>query len=255
MMSYFKQFTLYYLTIIFTILFFGYLEIFCTPKLSRTFQINSSIEKLYIEKEFITGEQCILLVCLLSMLVILAYCISGQNLKTVKYKFHKPTWLSWRYHLYHVSMVNLWMVLGINSALTNILKLYISNFRPDFIDRCNPIENLKPDVLYDITICQQENLKILYEGLKSTPSGHSSFAMAGLGYLYYWQLSHVHVNSIYHIWCIGLIILIMISRVLDHRHHWYDVLSGGLLGFVVIVLVTLNTNHTRSNTRNSILPM
>lgn len=55
--------------------------------------------------------------------------------------------------------------------------------RPDLIDRCKPKEGTERDKLVGIEICTETEHHRLHDGWRSFPSGHSSFAFAGLGYL------------------------------------------------------------------------
>ena len=102
--------------------------------------------------------------------------------------------------------------------------------------------------------------KLLDEGFRSFPSGHSSYAFAGLGFLSLWlmgQLSLFAVPHTYHyaattppsasssvsvqrplrLWRsflsltpLWLAVYIAVSRIQDHRHHVSDVVVGALLG-------------------------
>ncbi|SCV03006.1 LANO_0G01574g1_1 [Lachancea nothofagi CBS 11611] len=218
-------------------------ELFLHPRLSKQFRTDDlAINKSYVPNETITNLQCLLIAFPLPMLVLSWWCLVGSD-TLVQNRFlarshvgvAKPDWLAAKYHLYHASCVALVLVLGFNGLLTNALKLLISNARPDFIARCKPEDSSAPYV--SAAQCTQEDKFILYEGLKSTPSGHSSFAAAGLGFLYMWQVRHTRVSRLRHIWCPVLCLLVMVSRVVDHRHHWYDVISGCLLGMGVCALV------------------
>ena len=55
--------------------------------------------------------------------------------------------------------------------------------RPDLIARCIPEAGTPEHKLVTFSVCTQTNEHILQEGWRSFPSGHSSFAFAGLGFL------------------------------------------------------------------------
>lgn len=57
------------------------------------------------------------------------------------------------------------------------LKSIESWFRPDLIDRCQPILGSKDGEVYGLSssdICTQTDNRILKDGFRSFPSGHSS---------------------------------------------------------------------------------
>jgi diacylglycerol diphosphate phosphatase/phosphatidate phosphatase len=67
--------------------------------------------------------------------------------------------------------------------ITDIIKNTVGRPRPDLISRCRPQKGTPEHELLTISICTQTNEHILQEGWRSFPSGHSSFAFAGLGFL------------------------------------------------------------------------
>ena len=104
-------------------------------------------------------------------------------------------------------------------------------------DRCMPDLQKISDSdssVFGLDICKQTNKWVLYEGLKSTPSGHSSFIVSTMGFTYLWQKEFTTRTTRSYIWCPLLALVVMVSRVVDHRHHWYDIVSGAALAFIVI---------------------
>lgn len=83
------------------------------------------------------------------------------------------------------------------------------------------------------------------DGFKSFPSGHSSLAFAGLGFLSLYLAAKMHLfdrrGVALKAWIAVAPLtgatLIAISRTMDNRHHATDVLIGSLLGFWISVLV------------------
>lgn len=71
----------------------------------------------------------------------------------------------------------------ITSFLTDIIKNSVGRPRPDLISRCRPEKGTPEHTLVAFTVCLETDHHILHEGWRSFPSGHSSFAFAGLGYL------------------------------------------------------------------------
>ena len=77
-------------------------------------------------------------------------------------------------HDLHHGLLGLFLSLSLTSMLTEILKITVGRPRPDFIDRCQPMEG-SVDPIYGLSnfkICTRTDL--LNEGFKSFPSGHSS---------------------------------------------------------------------------------
>lgn len=246
LLSYLRAYALQYTIITLCGVFFLYSEYDLAPRWQTiTFQLNNpKINKKFIHKELVSDVECVLMAVLISSGVLFWYCMIRSHSQSFRkmngaWGNNRPEWLTKERHLFHVSMVCLALIFTINGALTNSLKLIIGNLRPDFLDRCQPdfgrMKENEPNAYYTIDICQQKNLRLLYDGLKSTPSGHSSFITCGLGFIYYWQNKFIIGNSIRNIWCIFLIAIVMASRIVDHKHHWYDVISGALLGVAIIV--------------------
>ena len=109
----------------------------------------------------------------------------------------------------------------------------MGRLRPDFISRCAPDTKYLPSSI----ICTGA-AKLVAEGRRSFPSGHSSSAFGGLGFISLLLNDHFLVfdgsGRIYKfiIFLIPLLTasLVSISRIVDYRHHWDDVLVGSSIG-------------------------
>jgi diacylglycerol diphosphate phosphatase / phosphatidate phosphatase len=86
-------------------------------------------------------------------------------------------------HKAHVSVLGLLVSLALTSFLTDVVKNSVGRPRPDLIARCKPIGSTPHHILVTIDVCTEKNHHMLHDGWRSFPSGHSSFAFAGLGYL------------------------------------------------------------------------
>lgn len=86
-------------------------------------------------------------------------------------------------HKFHVTVLGLVVTLAVGSFITDLIKNAVGRPRPDLIDRCKPGRGTPDHELVTYTVCTQPNQHILDEGWRSFPSGHSSFAFGGLGYL------------------------------------------------------------------------
>ncbi|CAI4057878.1 hypothetical protein SUVZ_02G6060 [Saccharomyces uvarum] len=240
-----EYFRLYYfqymITGLCTILFL-YSEISLVPR-GQNIQFSlddPSITKRYVPSELVGPLGCLILSVGLSNLVVLWSCMFDKD----QLKKNRVTWLRERpdgiskdFHFMHTSLLCLMLIISINAAVTGALKLIIGNLRPDFVDRCMPDLQKISDSdssVFGLDICKQTNKWVLYEGLKSTPSGHSSFIVSTMGFTYLWQKAFTTRTARSYIWCPLLALVVMVSRVVDHRHHWYDVVSGAALAFLVI---------------------
>lgn len=135
--------------------------------------------------------------------------------------------------------------------------------RPDLIARCQPLPDTPPNKLVGVEICTQTDHHTLHDGWRSFPSGHSSFAFAGLGYLaLFWcgQFRAFSTSSssspgggssgimdgmekvlvkrdlLKALLCLSPLLgalMIAISRCMDYRHDVEDVCVGSLMGWVI----------------------
>ncbi|KAI5287007.1 hypothetical protein KEM52_001790 [Ascosphaera acerosa] len=125
--------------------------------------------------------------------------------------------------------------------ITNALKNACGKPRPDVIDRCQPKRGSQDMPVYGLsnyTICTQTDKSILDDGFRSWPSGHSSSSFAGLFFLSLYLAGKIHLmDNRGEVWktiiaaapTVGAA-LIAVSRIMDARHHPFDVITGSLLG-------------------------
>lgn len=143
------------------------------------------------------------------------------------------------YDFHHAVLGLLFSVL-VTGVITDAIKDAVGRPRPNFFWRCFPDGKEAFDPVTKDVVCHGDP-KIIKEGYKSFPSGHSSWSFAGLTYLAWYMSGKLrvfdrrgHVAKL----CIVLIpvliaILVGISRVDDYWHHWTDVFTGALIGTIV----------------------
>lgn len=129
------------------------------------------------------------------------------------------------------------LALGINGAMTNLIKLSVGRPRPDFLWRCFPDGRFSADMQ-----CTGISSEIA-EGLKSFPSGHSSISFASLGFTALYLAgklqcfaSHGRGQSWRLCLCVlplAIALAIAVSRTCDYHHHWQDVFIGSLMGWAI----------------------
>jgi len=142
----------------------------------------------------------------------------------------------------HNSALGLVLSLSLAGAFTQAIKITVGRPRPDLIDRCNPDAQVVDPTfgLSTVAICHQSDRYIINDGFRSFPSGHASLSFAGLTFLSLYIAGKLHLFdtrghapkawiSLFPL--IGAA-LVAVSRTMDYRHHWQDVLAGSLLGIV-----------------------
>ena len=92
-------------------------------------------------------------------------------------------------HKSHVTILGLFISIALTIVLTDIVKNAVGRPRPDLIDRCKPRKDTFKHKLVSIDVCTEEDPHTLQDGWRSFPSGHSSFAFSGLGYLAVYDLA------------------------------------------------------------------
>lgn len=136
------------------------------------------------------------------------------------------------------------LLLSVAAVITIVgaLKNLTGKPRPDVVDRCKPKPEWQqgPVGLTSWEVCTG-NAVILRDGFKSWPSGHSSTAFAGLGYLSLYLAGKLHIwDNRGEVWKTLLVLIpllaasmIAISRIMDARHHAFDVVTSSLLGIFI----------------------
>ncbi|KAH0834171.1 phosphatidic acid phosphatase type 2/haloperoxidase [Lanmaoa asiatica] len=158
----------------------------------------------------------------------------------------------------HHGALGLWLSITITGSITQIIKVVVGRPRPggsivlgwrpvlipiDLISRCQPLTGSEDPLLglSTIDICTQTSKHILEDGWRSFPSGHSSLSFAGLGFLTFYLAGKLRLfdtrGYASKVWLllvpIGVASWVALSRTMDYRHHWEDVLSGSALGLGV----------------------
>ncbi|KAM0318780.1 hypothetical protein ACHAO8_001577 [Botrytis cinerea] len=90
-------------------------------------------------------------------------------------------------------MLGFFIGLVLTSFITDVIKNAVGRPRPDLISRCKPTPETPENKLVTIHVCTETDHHTLHDGWRSFPSGHSSFAFAGLGYLAFFFAGQTHV--------------------------------------------------------------
>ncbi|KAF2161046.1 hypothetical protein M409DRAFT_70106 [Zasmidium cellare ATCC 36951] len=130
------------------------------------------------------------------------------------------------------------------SALMHVvIASVVGGLRPNFYDVCKPKgkeehgEGWEMEVL-DRDACTGEDRMVDY-AFSSFPSGHSTAAFAGFVFLFLYLNAKFKTFSNYRppywalvaTWAPILAAIVIAGQcIVDHSHHWYDVLAGAFLG-------------------------
>ncbi|KAG1451232.1 hypothetical protein G6F46_010300 [Rhizopus delemar] len=211
------------LVIVMTIIFFS---IDTLPPFHREFSIHdTTLMHYYTENQMVP----------IWLLTVIALVVPMVIIGVISLYF-RSSWVD-----FHSGLLGLGLALSMTIMMTDVIKIGVGRPRPDMLDRCQPPEGIEnpPLHLLNYTICTSDHFTYKFkDGFKSFPSGHSSFSFAGLGYLAFYlagkmrlfdKQGHTYKSFIFSFPWIGAL-LIAVSRVHDYRHHWQDVLVGGLIG-------------------------
>uniref|UniRef100_A0A1D1XEG1 Lipid phosphate phosphatase 2 n=1 Tax=Anthurium amnicola TaxID=1678845 RepID=A0A1D1XEG1_9ARAE len=210
------------------VLCFVFLGVFFIVDKAEPFHRRFSLEDKTIQFPFAESERVPMWMCAI-ITVIVPFIVMTVVALAIKKSLHD----------WHHASLGLLMGLTLTLMVTEVFKNTVGRPRPDFIDRCRPIAGATDPVLglSDDKICTRTEL--LKDGFKSFLSGHSSNSFAGMGFLSLYLAGKLHVfdrkGYTYKGFVVGapLVVatLIAVSRTEDYRHHWQDVLAGGLVGF------------------------
>ncbi|KAK7426421.1 hypothetical protein QQZ08_007015 [Neonectria magnoliae] len=156
-----------------------------------------------------------------------------------------------------------WAVI-LASVFQVALKQLVGGFRPYFLDVCMPDISLAGShnktglngvgfhqVMYTIDICTQTDHAKLKNAITSFPSGHSTAAFAGFGFLFLWLNAKLKVWADHKpsFWKLSLTFLPLLIAVLiagsltiDAAHNWYDIVAGSTIG-IVMALAAYRTSY------------
>ncbi|XP_072942767.1 phospholipid phosphatase 1-like [Epargyreus clarus] len=128
----------------------------------------------------------------------------------------------------------------LNLTLVQTLKLLVGSPRPHFFDTCKPKEALTCVGSEYVSSYTCTKAHWLNQSDKSFPSGHTSLALhAGLFIAYYLYRRTSNPTPRSAVACQGASVVAAVacalSRLVDHRHHWWDVLAGAAIAAPILV--------------------
>lgn len=132
--------------------------------------------------------------------------------------------------------------------ITEAGKSLIAEPRPHFLDTCRPDKavNCTSGYISDFK-CTNKNLSklLVRDSFRSFPSGHSALGIYMAVFMIWFFQKRIPQSSYLIVpWlqCLFLFwgMLCALTRITDHRHHWWDVLAGALCG-VGMAIYTVKT--------------
>ncbi|BGO92312.1 hypothetical protein NBRC10512_007716 [Rhodotorula toruloides] len=192
---------------------------------------DTSIQHTFATKERISFGECVVYAGVIPAVIIILVA------------------LIWRRSFWdmHNGLLGLLLSVSLTTVFTQVVKVTVGRPRPDLIDRCQPVGGASNHPVYGlatVALCTVQTGHIIDDGFKSFPSGHSSFAWAGLGYFALYLAGKMHLfdqrGHTIKSWIaitppIGAT-LIAVSRTMDYRHHATDVIAGGILGALIAIM-------------------
>ena len=137
----------------------------------------------------------------------------------------------------HASLCFFFVTVGLTWLLTDTIKTYAGQLRPNFYDMC--------EFNKDTLECETDSKHLLQESRRSFPSGHSSLAFGSMMTLSLYFLGKVGIQRnmysqvpsfrskiLYLLSSLPLLLAFFIatSRIHDFWHHPADVVGGALIG-------------------------
>ncbi|TNY18182.1 phosphatidic acid phosphatase type 2/haloperoxidase [Rhodotorula diobovata] len=192
---------------------------------------DTSIQHTFATKQRISFGECIVYAGVIPAVIILLVALIWRR-----------SFWDW-----HNGWLGLLLSVSLTTVFTQVIKITVGRPRPDLIDRCQPVEGAANRAVYGLAteaICTVRSGHVFEDGFRSFPSGHASFAWAGLLYLSMYLCGKMHImdrrGHAFKAWIaitppIGAT-LIAVSRTMDYRHHATDVIAGSILGAVIAVM-------------------
>lgn len=145
----------------------------------------------------------------------------------------------------------------IKILIVDILKIFSGELRPHFIDTCRPDVICEGNEYVSTYTCTNTDYRpyFIRDASKSFPSGHSSTSVyASLFMIWYLQKRTPKVRSMMALpLCQVLVamwgIFCSMSRIIDNRHHWWDVLAGSIIGVIAACLTCIFSCHNFDRTK------
>ncbi|GBP35795.1 Phospholipid phosphatase homolog 1.2 homolog [Eumeta japonica] len=132
-----------------------------------------------------------------------------------------------------------------NLAVVEVMKGLTGMPRPTFFDLCKPdaAANCTESTFVSEFACTSSyHWWYQLDSYRSFPSGHASLSIhAGFYTIWYlqrrafsWNARPMLLVPLLQLACVVFAAVASLTRITDHRHHWWDVLVGAIIGFSTV---------------------
>ncbi|CAB3257345.1 unnamed protein product [Arctia plantaginis] len=157
------------------------------------------------------------------------------------------------FYLYRTYIYGLIMNLGV----VEVMKGLMGSPRPTFFDLCQPdaAKTCNGSEYVSDFQCTPNQYGSWYQmdSYRSFPSGHASLSVyCGFFLAWYlqrrafnWQHRTIFLVPVLQLLCASFAAICSLTRITDHRHHWWDVLVGTSIGFLTVLYAVVLTKNFR----------
>ncbi|XP_025162736.1 phospholipid phosphatase 1 isoform X6 [Harpegnathos saltator] len=145
-------------------------------------------------------------------------------------------------------------------VICECMKILIGEPRPHFLDTCKPHEaiNCTNEYFEDYT-CVSSSWFVM-DASRSFPSGHTALSVCMAIFIIWYLQARLSTRFWFlkpWLQCLTCVwaVTCSVTRVSDHRHHWWDVTAGAILGilFGLYLVITLCRYFHINNTNNAVV--
>ncbi|XP_050674641.1 putative phosphatidate phosphatase isoform X3 [Leptidea sinapis] len=193
-------------------------------------------------------------------LIFIAECILQNSFSTRLFESPTKTML----HIYRSYIYGLFF----NLCVIEVMKGLVGNPRPTFFDICEPdkAKTCNGSEYVSSYECTSTRFSKWFQSdsYHSFPSGHTSLSIYG-GLFMAWYLQRRAFDWNHRTYCVVPVLQLVclsyaaassLTRITDHRHHWWDVLTGAVIGVLCAVhaaLVLCENFKTSPHLKNNLM--
>uniref|UniRef100_A0AAG5DV61 Phosphatidic acid phosphatase type 2/haloperoxidase domain-containing protein n=1 Tax=Anopheles atroparvus TaxID=41427 RepID=A0AAG5DV61_ANOAO len=129
-------------------------------------------------------------------------------------------------------------------VIIGTIKIFLGELRPHFLYTCKPDVACKGNEFVTSYNCtnDDESQYFVRDASKSFPSGHSAMSVfEAIFMIWYLERRVPRLRSVFSIPLVQMMLMCWatfcsLSRITDHRHHWWDVLAGTIAGTLAAII-------------------
>ncbi|CAG5015080.1 unnamed protein product [Parnassius apollo] len=201
---------------------------------------------------------CSIIACPLLLILITELVFTDSEQSTRSKVVHSSKKAVWLYRSYAYGLM-------FNISIIEVMKAVSGIPRPTFFDICEPDTAMTCNGSDFVSTfeCTSTRFSTWYQmdSYHSFPSGHTSLSVyCGLFMAWYlqrrafdWSHRTVFLVPVLQLICITYAVVCSLTRISDHRHHWWDVLTGSVVGIICLVytVIVLCDNFSYAKEENA----